>query len=478
MKKMWDTILEGKRWREEVCNKTKSGEIYWVDTIINPVFDLEGNIVQFLSIRNLITKQKQLEEDLKFRLEEITLSKAKLHENEEKLRGMLESQTCYVIRTDLEGNYTYVNKNFMDVFGYIYGTDTILGNSCMNSIYQDDHEKTRKVISELFSDPTRTIQVELRKPLKDGSLASTLWDFTLLTDSNGQPVEVQCVGIDFTERKKVEEITIASNQKLKALNEKLANEQKKLTSILELINKQIDFAESLQKNLLPHSIFCKKNNVSMEILNKPIDKVSGDIYDFFAISETKCRFFIADATGHGLMAGFQTMFIQTEYQRIKDEYDSPAAIIDSLNLSIWKTFPNKPVHYTCCVIDVDWNQRKIKYANAAHPEPILQMGDDLVLLDTTYPIMGLLKDQKAIYREFSIPDKFRMYLYTDGITETHNQNMDLFDLDNFLKFIQTNGYLEPKNFIEKLEIKLEDFREGKPVFDDMTLMVVDFEAPN
>ncbi|MGZ8539616.1 MAG: PAS domain-containing sensor histidine kinase [Chitinophagaceae bacterium] len=63
-REMWQTILSGKNWRAEIRNKAKDGTYYWVDTVIAPVLDQEGNIFQYLSIRNLITVQKENEEKL------------------------------------------------------------------------------------------------------------------------------------------------------------------------------------------------------------------------------------------------------------------------------------------------------------------------------------------------------------------------------------------------------------------------------
>ncbi|GAB2813487.1 sensor histidine kinase [Ferruginibacter profundus] len=63
-KGMWQTIKSGKVWRGEIRNKAKDGTFYWVDTVISPVRDKNGSIVQFLSIRNLISTQKEHEKKL------------------------------------------------------------------------------------------------------------------------------------------------------------------------------------------------------------------------------------------------------------------------------------------------------------------------------------------------------------------------------------------------------------------------------
>jgi len=61
---MWKTIRNGDRWRGEIRNRRKDGSYYWVDTVITPVRDQEGRIYQYLSVRNLITLQKENEEKL------------------------------------------------------------------------------------------------------------------------------------------------------------------------------------------------------------------------------------------------------------------------------------------------------------------------------------------------------------------------------------------------------------------------------
>jgi len=60
-KNLWDTILDGKVWHEEVINKKKNGELYYEEMTITPVFDDKGKITQFVAIKQDITERKRLE---------------------------------------------------------------------------------------------------------------------------------------------------------------------------------------------------------------------------------------------------------------------------------------------------------------------------------------------------------------------------------------------------------------------------------
>lgn len=55
---MHQTVLAGKVWHDEVRNRAKSGDYYWVDTTIVPNFDSNKEVKGFTSIRTDITQQK------------------------------------------------------------------------------------------------------------------------------------------------------------------------------------------------------------------------------------------------------------------------------------------------------------------------------------------------------------------------------------------------------------------------------------
>lgn len=55
-KELWKTIKKGQVWQGMIINKTKSGDAYYVDTTIVPLFDENKNIIEYISTRNDLTK--------------------------------------------------------------------------------------------------------------------------------------------------------------------------------------------------------------------------------------------------------------------------------------------------------------------------------------------------------------------------------------------------------------------------------------
>jgi hypothetical protein len=52
---MYKKVLKGEIWNDVVTNKSKDGSLYYVDTFIRAVFDENGKLEGFTSIRQDIT---------------------------------------------------------------------------------------------------------------------------------------------------------------------------------------------------------------------------------------------------------------------------------------------------------------------------------------------------------------------------------------------------------------------------------------
>ena len=61
---MWATIRAGQPWHGEVCNRAKSGRLYWVDSLVAPFMNANGQIERFVSIRTDITARKEAQQAL------------------------------------------------------------------------------------------------------------------------------------------------------------------------------------------------------------------------------------------------------------------------------------------------------------------------------------------------------------------------------------------------------------------------------
>jgi len=94
-KDLWENILSGKEWRGEFKNKKKNGELYWESVSISPIRNEDGEITNFLAIKEDITEKKEMEFELKRALDS--------SEEANRLKSTLLSNMSHELRTPLTG---------------------------------------------------------------------------------------------------------------------------------------------------------------------------------------------------------------------------------------------------------------------------------------------------------------------------------------------------------------------------------------
>jgi PAS domain S-box-containing protein len=91
----WKTITSGKVWTGEICNKAKDGSLYWVDSTIIPLRDVNGVIEKYIAIRFEITERKNLEAHL--------IQSRELEKSANQSKSEFLSNMSHEIRTPLNG---------------------------------------------------------------------------------------------------------------------------------------------------------------------------------------------------------------------------------------------------------------------------------------------------------------------------------------------------------------------------------------
>lgn len=167
----------------------KNGSIIKANCSLKLIFDSAGNIENILGANTVIEKDTLLDH-----------TEISFHQSIG--QSTINSDFLYILKTDIHGNYTYINDYFYKVFGF--KEEDILGTNALLSIIPEDHAACQETVVKCFMYPKKAFQVILRKKNKNNEIVTNQWEFTGLADENGQTFEILCVGYNVSEKVKTE----------------------------------------------------------------------------------------------------------------------------------------------------------------------------------------------------------------------------------------------------------------------------------
>ncbi|MDI6033749.1 PAS domain S-box protein [Flavobacterium sp. LB2P84] len=129
----------------------------------------------------------------------------------ESLKGITQAMRDYIIRTDVEGLFTYFNDNFLEDFGLLFDTKYILGNNSLSPLKKYHQNKIISAVKKCLNHPNRIFQAEIRTSY----IRATHWDFIYVTNTIGELGEIQGVGFDISGQMKAEQSLMESDSRFK-----------------------------------------------------------------------------------------------------------------------------------------------------------------------------------------------------------------------------------------------------------------------
>jgi len=261
------------------------------------------------------------------------------------------------------------------------------------------------------------------------------------------------------------------NQRLREAYEELKAAQEQIIE-KERLEKELEISGQIQQSILPESLPLVLN-FEFGALMIPARAVGGDFYTFFKLGRDKMGLVVGDVSDKGVPAA---LFMALSYSLIRAEAvrtKSPVQALRKVNHHLLQM--NSSSMFVTLVYGIlDFNSGDFHFARAGHPSPfLLDGGGQLVDVPVSSgQALGIFGDLPLDEQTIHLAPGGTLLLYSDGISETmDNQGTD-FGLDSIYETMSANRLQPAQKICEQLWQDVKAFGGDAPQQDDFTTFII------
>ncbi|KUG26152.1 serine phosphatase rsbu, regulator of sigma subunit [hydrocarbon metagenome] len=248
----------------------------------------------------------------------------------------------------------------------------------------------------------------------------------------------------------------------------------------ERLEKELDVAREVQYKILP-SKTPKYNNLGISALFIPAFEVGGDYYDFFTLDQEHLGIVMADVSGKGISAAFIMAEIKGVFKSLSNVIFNPHELLVKVNSILSESLDSK--NFVTAIYGVlNVTTGKFRFARCGHTplilitegkaERFIPLGLGLGL-DNTEKFSDTLKQM-----EIQLKNNDILTLYTDGIPESQNAELEDFGYERFENILIENSHLSTEEISNKVMSQLTTFSKDNVQNDDITLLIMKWNSNN
>jgi len=244
----------------------------------------------------------------------------------------------------------------------------------------------------------------------------------------------------------------------------------------ERLESELTIAREVQKQLFPKDVPFTRT-LELKGVCSPARMVSGDYYDFMALSEESLAFAIGDVAGKGISAALLMATIQSTMRTqlgatngAPPQLLSTAKLVSTLNRQLYAN-TSLEKYATFYFALYHEGTHSLTYTNAGHLSPILVRSGELQMLESTGTVVGAFP--MARYEERTVPLEHGDLLvaYTDGIVEPENAYGEMFGEEQLKELVCRYAQSDSSELIARTMEAVMEWTGSSELQDDMTMVV-------
>ena len=236
------------------------------------------------------------------------------------------------------------------------------------------------------------------------------------------------------------------------------------------ISNEVKLAVKVQENFLP-----KRNleNYPVHGINIAAREVSGDFFSFYPHNEN-VYFIIADVAGKGIHAGMVMAKASTLFEIMSRDKVDPDEMMFHMNNDLFLT-KTGGMFVTCILGEYNVRTDELRWVNGGHqPAIIRSISGDYEQFESKSPPMGvILQKDKSVYNinKVKLGDR-RFYAFTDGLSESLNNEGEEIGIEGSLKIIEENYNKDSNKQLSDISNNVIKTAGSNNLSDDLTLISI------
>lgn len=241
------------------------------------------------------------------------------------------------------------------------------------------------------------------------------------------------------------------------------------------MRRELELAAQMQNMLFPVSL-PDNDRIEFHASYLPHQEVGGDYYDYIPLNEHEFVFSMADVSGKGIPAALLMSNFQANVHAHLNESTSLTELVKILNAKVFQSAKGEKF-ITFFIARYNYLTKELHYVNAGHNPPFLIHDKVVYMLNDGTTGLGMFEELPFINAgKLYIPDNALMLCYTDGVTDTENDEGEEYGVEKLKEFLIANISM---NKIEALHSKLIStltaYKQSKNFTDDITLLSCRFK---
>ncbi len=238
------------------------------------------------------------------------------------------------------------------------------------------------------------------------------------------------------------------------------------------IEQELALAHETQQHLLPLSLPANPTYL-LRAFSQPTRHVGGDFFEFLDHGDQVLAGALADVSGKGVSAALLSALTQGVLNtELRPEVD-PAEGLGRVNQFLCRRTPSNRF-VTLFFFQLDAAGKGL-YINAGHNPAFVFRAQTrgVEALDPDCMIVGAFSEASFQSAPLELAVGDLMVVYSDGLTEAENPAGKMFGEDRLRELICRFAPQGAAQLEEQIQEAIEDFTEGHPQTDDVTLMLVE-----